>query len=68
MTVKSASAATATLPIILKTDDLEADMETVTKIGKRGQVRRVCLLILKGGEGYTLLYLNMKIDRIKNIG
>ena len=33
-TTKSASDDTETMPIILKTDDLEADMETVTKIGR----------------------------------
>ena len=40
-TAKSDSVATATMPIILTTDDLEADMETVMTIGKRGQVMRV---------------------------
>ena len=53
------------MPIILTIDDLEADMETVTTIGKEGQVMRVLLLISRWW--YTLLYLNMKIDRIKKL-
>ena len=41
--------AKATMPVILTIYDLEAYMETVTTIGKWGQVMRVWLLILRGG-------------------
>ena len=41
MTAKSDSTATSTMPIIPTTQDLEADMETVMAIGKKGKLRRM---------------------------
>ena len=46
--------AKATMPIIMTIYDLEAYMETVTTIGKWGQVMRVWLLILRGGIYLTI--------------